>query len=137
MAPSDNPVVGQVLTYRQATRRALAATLAAAAGGFVVIAATRVQLAADLTTPLAFDLIVWATMVTVAGVAVIGAGVCVWMRAADQIAVRRRRARDDDQADLETMPLPRPLPVRRPAMTSGTPVPAAVMGRHHRAEVIR
>ena len=129
MPPNDTPV-GQVLTYRQATRRALAAVLAAQVGGFAAISATRLQLAADLTTPLAFDLIVWTAMVTVAVVAVVGAGVCAWMRVADRVAARRRQVRERDrQASLDTMP----LPVMRAPMTSAVPVP--VVGGRHRLEV--
>ncbi|MGW5920803.1 hypothetical protein ACWFPY_17610 [Nocardia fluminea] len=92
-----------MLTYLQATQRALRAFVLAAVGGFAAIAVTRVQLAAGYSTPLAFDVVVWIAMLVVALTAAAGAGVCVWMRVSDLFALRRYRLR------MTTDPVTEPL----------------------------
>ena len=92
-----------MLNYRQATQRSLRAVLLAIVSGFAVIAATRVQLAAGYSTPLAFDLTVWVAMVTVAFTAAAAAGVCAWMRVSDLFALRRYRLHMTTDPDTEPL----------------------------------
>lgn len=82
-----------MLNYLQATQRALRAVLLSIVCAFAAVAATRVQLAAGYSTPLAFDLVVWTAMLAVAMTATAGVGVCAWMRVADLVALRRVRRR--------------------------------------------
>ncbi|WP_280298253.1 hypothetical protein [Nocardia neocaledoniensis] len=82
-----------MLTYPQATQRALRAILLSIVCGFAAVAATRVQLAAGYSTPLAFDLVVWTAMLAVVMTAAAAVGVCAWMRVADLVALRRVRRR--------------------------------------------
>ncbi|WP_328660421.1 hypothetical protein [Nocardia salmonicida] len=92
-----------MLTYSQATQRSLRAVLLAIVCGFAVIAATRVQLAAGYSTPLAFDMVVWTAMFMVAMTAAAGAGVCVWMRVSDLVALRRYRLHMTTDPDTEPL----------------------------------
>ncbi|WP_410877402.1 hypothetical protein [Nocardia sp. A7] len=92
-----------MLTYPQATQRALRAFVLAIVFGFAAIAATRLQLAAGYSTPLAFDMVVWTAMLVVAMTAVAGAGVCAWMRVSDLVALRRYRLRMTTDPDTEPL----------------------------------
>lgn len=118
-----------MLTYTQVSQRAWRASVFSAAIGFVVVSAWRLQLAAGLTTPRAYDIAVWVVIGSVTVTVLAGAGFYVWIRVWDYVVTHRHQLVPTLvwMPDEDAEPVTEPLPV--PPVTEPLPVQPTV-GRH-------
>lgn len=91
-----------MLTYSQALQRGRRVASVASILGFVVIAGCRVQLAAGLTTPAAYDATVWVVMISVTSAVLITTAVYVWLRVSDWLAVQRHQMSPQWHSETES-----------------------------------